>query len=676
VTHRLVVAPGEVYLASRDPDTGAIKNQGRFKLVENSRVGSSLQGLQPPVIAIGEQGRNTQPQVSSITFEDLSGGIGMYKHDASSANRLWWGNADVRYRRQATLLKLKTNRGAPGSIGSKVPRAGGVFNDAVWVAWDDKVHPYAEATGWGALARTLTGNAVPTSNPVAWEGGWFWPLGTSGIDVWNGSSWWNVAKACAGLLVYANVLYCVGADGQVSRVAAATATSKIAAATLAAGDLTNVVKISDTCSGMFLFSTGDANSDVVPHVLGFRQVYQLDVAGASPTDAAMPVGPGLPPHRYAIRADLLGADTNAYISQGMSVVQWTGDVATPAGLDLDDGVPSEYRGGIKQLLNGGHNLFALIDATSVAGSDTPALHGGDVGYADVLATPEGFSWLASRETRGWVVRALADSTGSAATTMFISTAEGTYRLWFAWAGAIYSIDLEQGLFNPLGDTSGRFEPSGRIDYPVVDFGYHEERKVGALIEIGTSGCSATEVVYPWVRFDDEATWYELYNADGLTHGITTNGRHRFLLHANPVPAAGVYADEPAVGHRFDRLQLRLTLARGDQAATPAVEFAVIYAKKKVSPTLGFRLTLDLRAGGARTEGRSAWARRQLLMQLIQDNKDGMLHFGYQDDPEATTPGATRVHAVDVVGESGLDWGTLAKDYDGQVHLDLAEVVTP
>lgn len=672
---RQTLRPGEMYLGSRDPLTGAVLREGRFKLVEGSRVTFSLQGLQPPVIAIGEQGRDTQPFASTVVFSDNSAGIGIYYHDAAaSVNRIWWGTMDVRYRRQTTLLKLKTDRGRP-AVDTRVPQAGGVFADKVWAAWNGQVHTYTEGatTPWSAALRTLTGSAVPTNNPVEWEGGWLWPLGTSGIDIWNGTAWWNVAKPCVGLLTYANQLFCVSAAGQVSNVTAAIAAPKIVAGTLAAGDLTDRVKVSDTCSGMFLFSTGDANSDLVPHVLGKRTIYQIDAAGASPTYAAFPAGPGFPPHRYPITADVLGSDTNAYISQGMSVVQWTGDVASPAGLDVDDGVPIQYKGGILQLLNGGHNLFALVDATKGASSAAMLIYGDDVAYADVMEPSVGFSWVASRETRGWVVRATGDTLTLGANRMWISTAEGTYRLWFNVGTTLYSIDLEEGLFNPLGDTSGRYEPTGTIDYPVVDFGYAENHKLGLLVEVRTKMTGVSEPVLPYIRFDEGATWWPLYNQDG-THGIATDGRHTFVLHANMAPTApGVYVDEPAVGHQFDKAQLRLTAARGDSRNTPAIDFVALHAIKLVEPLISFRLNVDLMDS---YQGRSPWEQRTLLRDMLADNGHGLLHFGYHDDPEATTPGDTQIVPVKVTAISGLDHGSLGKDYQGRVSLDLSRVTMP
>jgi hypothetical protein len=150
------------------------------------------------------------------------------------------------------------------------------------------------------------------------------------------------------------------------------------------------------------------------------------------------------------------------MAQGLSVIQWTGDVATPVGLDQDDGLPINRRGGIVALANGTGSLFALVDgATENADADALVMWGGtDSGMADQFPQVLGHSALYSREGTGWVVRAVSDTPTTAATTLWLADLGTSWRLWFAWGTKIYTIDLEFGVVNPLDEPTGEFEQTG------------------------------------------------------------------------------------------------------------------------------------------------------------------------------------------------------------------------
>lgn len=668
-SNAIVVQPSEILLISRDPATGAERRRGRFAI--EGGIQPILQGLSPPIIAIGEAGRDSQYAVSSVIWTDVTAGIGVYTHRPPDTSRVWWSTNDIRRFERITLPRRKIDRLAPAGIGTREARAGGVYGDRVWVAWDERVYPYTEASGWGALARTLTGTVAPTSNPVAWEGGWFWPLGASGLDVWNGTTWWNIAKNTVGLVVYANTLWGVSAAGDVwsTSITATAAQTAIAAGSLALASLADRVKVSDVCSGLVLFKGVGADADVVPYVIGQATLYEVDPE----TYDATPAGTQLPPHRFPQRAIAVAGDQALYQAQGLAVLQWDGNTTRNVGLNLDDGVPATYAGGISHLATTNLALFAIIDSSRAEAAtaavrviydtiDPPVM---------VMSPTRGAAWLADRESLGWRVRATSDANATPPTCLFLSTAESTYRLWFAWGAALYSIDLEQGITNPLDDLEGEFEASGTTELPLTTLGYYEHSKLGTVVSFRTGGCSATEVVTPYLQTDEDGAFYPLRNADG-THGITTNGRHEFALHANLAPLTPsplTWADTPAVGHRFETAQIRFDLARGaDATATPWVAFSGLHANKRQPRLGGWSVTLDL---SSRYNGLTPAEQRRLLLQLIDDNTDGLLHFIFQ--PEASAGGDPDVRAVDVVGFSGLATTGLDKDWSGRAMLRLSEI---
>jgi hypothetical protein len=561
------------------------------------------------------------------------------------------------------------DRAAPAGVTTEEPRGGGTFNDTVYVAWDDLVYPYTETAGWGALSRTFTGNGVPTSNPVAWEGGFFWPLGAQGIDVYNGATWWNIAKDCAGLIVYANTLWGVSSSGTVfsTSITASAAAAEIIAATLSASDVTDRVRVSDVCSGLVLFVTADAEEDIVPYVVGQATIYQIDPSSY----VATPAGTQLPPHRFPQHAIAVAGDQALYQAQGLAVLQWDGSTARNVGLNLDDGVPSDYAGGISHLATTNLALVAMIDSTRSEAAETLVIVDTMDPPTMVLAATTGASWLADRESLGWRPRATSDAEDTAPTMLFVATAEATYRLWFAWGGTCYTLDIEQGITNPLDDPEGEFEESGTTLYPLTTLGYYEHPKLGTVVSFRTGGCTATETVTPYLQTDEDGAWYPLYNADG-SHGIVTNGRHEFALHAALAPTSTsplTWTDDPAVGHLFETAQIRFDLARGDTlSATPWVAFSALHANKRQTKLEGWSITLNL---SGRYNGLTPTEQRRLLAQLIADNSNGLLHFVYNSESSPGGEPATR--AVDVVGFSGLGTTGLDKDFQGRAILRLSEI---
>jgi hypothetical protein len=255
--------------------------------------------------------------------------------------------------------------------------------------------------------------------------------------------------------------------------------------------------------------------------------------------------------------------------------------------------------------------------------------------------------------------------------LFVSTAESTYRLWFAWGGTCYSMDLEQGITNPLDDPEGEFEATGTTQYPLTTLGFYEHPKLGTVVSFRTGGCSATETVTPYVQFNEDGGFFPLYKADG-SHAITTNGRHEYALHANLAPTSTspvTWNDTPAVGHVFETGQIRFDLARGASlGATPWVSFSALHASKRQAKLGGWSVTLNL---SGRYNGLTPAEQRRLLLALINDNSDGLLHFIFQ--PDGSSGGDPDVRAVDIVGFSGLSLSGLDKDYAGRAILRLSEI---
>lgn len=621
----------EIWLASRDPSTGAELRGGRFRLESGSRVIESLEGLNPPIIAIGEQGRDTQPAASTVTISDVSDGLGLrFMRQDASERRFYFATSDTRYRRQVTNPRKKTDRGVPSGISAatKSPGRGGVWSESVWVSWGDEVRQYSEGAGWtdgtDPADRLLTNSAIPTNDPVDYSTGWFWPLGTDGIDYYNGATWHNIATSCVGAVVLGDSLLVVSPTGVVKRVILATAEAKIAAGTLADADFLDLVSISDTCSGFVLYTTSATGSDIVPYVIGERQFYEIDIE----EESAIRAGPAkLPPNVWPMVATPLPSSNSLYIAQGMGVLEWQNNLVRPIGLDSDDGVPAEYLGGIVAMVPGFENLIALIGGRLASGtaSDEMLYGGGSIFDAGILDTSAATQmWLASYEGDGWHTRATsATPTGGTNICLFISDAEDTYRVWFAFGETLYSIELEINVFNPLDDPDAEFETDSRFLSAYYDYNYLIEKKLGLLIQVETDNCSDDTTVTPFVSID-EGSYIALFTEAGIST-IVDDGVHSYLLHADLFGPD--YEDVPAVGKQFSRLGIAYDLV-GTEGSSPAVKAVVIHAVKLQQPIRGWQVNLDLRET---LSGVSGWEQRSLLLNLLSDAARGLLHFSYIPD---------------------------------------------
>ena len=541
-----------------------------------------------------------------------------------SFRRVWYATTDIRYRRQTTLLKRKVDRANPTA---KACQAGIAWNSAVWAAFGDEIWRWTEGATWDAAREyLLPGGAFPRDHPCVWGTMLLWPLGDRGIAVTDGVSWLTTAATgsdAVALMVMGDVLWGIGSDGWVRRWTAQPTLASLGALDTWATGGEEVVRIDEPCSDIFVYF--DGSGAAMPVITGRSRLYAVDVE----LRTATPTGPALAPHRFPLTAEVLGADNNVYMAQGLSVIQWTGDVATPVGLDQDDGLPINRRGGIVALANGTGSLFALVDgATEQPASDELVLWGGtDSGMADQFPQVLGLSALYSREGNSWVVRAVSDDPTLRATTLWLADLGTSWRVWFAWGTKIYTIDLEFGVVNPLDEPVGEFEAAGTIEWPLVDFGYKAEQKIAVMVQANVARCSPTETVAFELTYDQGQSWLPLLDRDGEAQ-ITTNRVQTYWLSATGAAGPGPY-DNPAVGRAFDTIGLRAHLRRGaDITKTPAVLWATIHAIKVVPPLLGWTLTVDMsREVGTLTP----WMQVLTLRRLLQANSRALLHFAYRPD---------------------------------------------
>ena len=615
MAHRTVIDDNEIALTHFNPETGEQGRLVRFPLVKGTGVQPSFADLFATIVNINDEGRDTQRFASTVTLADTTIGAGVEQMDEDgSRGRFHFATVETRYKRQITLNQQK--RKMRDAVAGVTPGYGIVYNNRVYINLNSDVVRYDEGTGFSATLHSFAGGAVPTSEPLVWSNLLIWFLGSGGITYYDGATWTNIAEPATAGVVVGDILYIVRPGGEV--LLEDTSPPVLAG-------FTAVASVNDTPVDMVTYLA--ANGEFIPFVVGHNHLYEVDrEAGIT-----RPAGPQFHPNSQPLRASVMSADNRLYIAQGPSVVAWDGENGSPVGIDRDDGFPVEYTGNIVRLVNGNTSLFALVQGNAAMTSAPELDLYAAEEYRDVLAgTSTAYSMLLSWEGSGWHCRAMSDAEGTGASMMFLSDAEDTYRLWFSWDGAVYAMDLQRGFFNPLNWPDVKFEKSGFILYPEITLSHYETPKIALQVQCGTERCTTGEVVRLYIRYDDSGTWHPLYNRDG-THGITTNGRHSFDLHASPIPMTTSplkFHDEPAVGYRCDRLQIKAELERGNEAIySPAINWITVHISRSNPVARAWTMQIDLSSGH---KGNTPLMLMEALQDFLEYNASGLLQFSYRN----------------------------------------------
>jgi hypothetical protein len=149
--------------------------------------------------------------------------------------------------------------------------------------------------------------------------------------------------------------------------------------TLVTGAVTAKGTMLDGLSPQSLFLYHDADGDQIIYAATTEHLWAHDYANTRFVETNL---------KYASLSTAgLGAldwNTDAYVSMGLHVKRYSvgsGATSVPVGLDLDDGIPSEYQGEIVKLIDGTDCIYALVDSTEAGTS-----------YYSWVARYDGYGW--------------------------------------------------------------------------------------------------------------------------------------------------------------------------------------------------------------------------------------------------------------------------------------------
>lgn len=558
----------------------------------------------PNPIVFGDTGRQGDTQVMSQLIQSSHvGGSGVYKANPRiDTERYWKSRAETRFSGFLTLPPLSFAMGRPAGLTSEVLMDSQEFNGEQYFVFSNKVYRWLEATkSWSALDHTLGGN--PTDS-IIFQGKLYYACGTT-IETRTTAAVWASAGTPAGYLtIWDNRLWRLG----------------------------------ETSPGLWqLFSSvdgttwsaalGDLPTDANPTQL---TVYR-DVAGASAMYAMTQTGPWVydannarflqsevriprVPTGERVRSTVF-RDGKFYFSSGglgmVSVQAGNPFVASPMGLDMDDGVPSEDTGRIAAIASDFNWLLALTDS-STQGTPDDDLAGMAEPFEDEdWSTQQGTSTLRAWNG-GWHVLWESTESGIPGQVVVVSSAYGLRRIyWGAQSGVFYQ-DSPIQVHNPRHNPNKDFAP-GPVEHITSWYSYGSEaqNKVHGHFYVYTKDCSESETVSVAYGTDlDDTTWTELGT-------ITSNGKHEFLVGGG----AGLNA-------QFFRFRLRLQ--RGpDTKKRPIVEYWASEIMRLLPATYGYAVVLDLT--GPHRDLSPAALLHEIKRLADPQQTPRMIQFTYQDD---------------------------------------------
>jgi hypothetical protein len=232
-------------------------------------------------------------------------------------------------------------------------------------------------------------------------------------------------------------------------------------------------------------------------------------------------------------------NTDAYVSMGLHVKRYSvggGATSVPVGLDLDDGIPSEYQGEIVKFIDGTDCIYALVDSTKAGAT-----------YYSWIGRFDGYGWQVIWDASmldEWVSPTGATDTGA------------------VWSNEDHLYDNDLGTYCSTTGTVAAESWQPVTDYLEATIG---ATTCNAVMVYATSGYTPTtnqidvDIYYGGV-------WHDLYqgvfNFGVYTRNIfpfaaqsVTNARFRFY---NADTTARTFAAIEVYFHKVNGLNLAMT----------------------------------------------------------------------------------------------------------------------
>lgn len=616
MTQGRVADKGEVMInAVRYPI--AKDENGKFKPVIQ-RLASEF----APKYVIGDVTKDSH-QRASVWAPRFHGGIGKFTvRPGEESNRAWWSTLSLRYDRVG-LPQLATTTAASGVTGSYTVGAIGELANEIYACFGTAVRKYNNTTdSWGSTLATLpavatdsitfrlnnvvylafatTGGYTYTSDGVAWTDDTadvlyfaYWDDRLWGIDN-TGQLWWSSQ---------------IGVE------------SNDAQLPLPNGSVTDLFVARNAAETLVLFAattTGIFAHDDTNHKWLF-------------TELALPYHPDNGKGSTRWRDSI-------YVPSGLGIYRYiqgsNNAIITVIGPDRDDGLPSDKRGVIRQLIGTHNDLLAIVDGTSAPGALTTFVTRGASTHHGVVIDPDvGYSSILGWDELGWETKWLGGSAEQAISWAHVSNAYSTYRLWWAQNQRVYFMPLSRDIQNPLEQTTLTYSANTEeLITPWLDIG-QDTNGLELSLKVETFTCTATETVTPSYALNGSSSYTSFA-------GIVTNTVTEYLFPNGTAPT----------GTAFRSIRFRFQLVRGStNTLTPRFSGVTSLYRKKLPAKYGFTAELDLRHG---YKNNTPQQMRDALRTALESNP--LVELSYHNDLGTDLGSADRRFYVDLVEATNLE----------------------
>lgn len=607
-------------------------NAVRYKLARP--VQPVLASIYPGRVTIGDPGRDSNPNASVLALSSWQGGVGVYQVAENVApDRSWWSTCQQRYKNKLVLPGLAVLTAASGVSGSFTIGAIGELADEIYAAFGTSVRKYNNTTdSWGSSLHTLpavatdcirvrmggvvylvfahTGGYTYTSDGVAFTDD---TKDTKFLAFWN-DKLWGIDNT--GLLWSASAIGTEANDAQLP---------------LPDGYVTD------------LFVARDAAGDPILYAATKEGLYAHDLANTKfvATDWDLPL------HPYGGNGCAVWRGS-VYFPAGLGIYKYIAGTDSPVitiiGPDLDDGLPADKRGTIRQLVSSHNDLLAVLDGTTAPGSasDNFATSGLGSHRGAVIDPDVGYSCILGWNDVGWEVKWLSGSTAKALTYGHVSNAYGVYRLWWALGDRIYYMRIPSDVINPSEVTDFPYGASSEHITPWYNMSQMEIDKLVLRLHVDVLDASATESVAVSYGLNLASSWTALGT-------LTSNGVTTYEFPNSSTPR----------GTAFRWIRFKVELARGStNTLSPQVVNLTMEYRKKLPIKWGWQVMLDI---NNEYKGNTPMQQRAALLAAISSTT--LVEFTYRDDTSGT-----RNYYVDITQSQGLEY--TGPDERGQVSMML------
>lgn len=604
-------------------------------------------------IVTSDHTRDSHPRLSVQSWQNWQLGVGIDKFDGEDflqRKRAWDSDLQLRYDGHLVLpgVATLTAAGAAQDVGVISE-----LNNVIYAAYGTDFRSYSDTTNVWTNVRTLAAVATDELHDVR-VGGTVYMIIAQGTDydyTSDGSSFSRSTKDAQFLAFWDSKLWGIDSTGQLWWSSVLGTETNNAQLQLGNNSVTR------------MFVGYDSQGNDILYVATTRGLFAHDIGNERFVETRL----RLPFHPDNGK----GATTwreSMFFSAGLAVSKYDIDsnraTVDQMGPDRDDGLPSNRRGNIRQLVPSHNEILAIIDATSIASAGDLFLGGQQVhGNSMALDADQGFSHIMGWDQLGWERKWLSDNSTSAITWLHVSDAYNEYRMWWSQNQRVYHMQIPQNIINPVYVTDLPYAASGNHETPDFTGGQSEVNKLAVRLRVELSGMSSTETVVMSFALNGSST-FTIMDSVFSASAATTTGK----VTADGVATYSFDDVTTPAGTEFRSIRFKAALARGSTTTlTPDILRIDFEWRKKLPALWGHQVVIDM------SEGYGGLTPEQMFENLriaAESNVLSRLTFRDRDADDAGNSNPWVYH-VDVVGFEALEnTGNL---WAGDIQLTLAEV---